>query len=73
MTDQPLWPAPRRRPGGMIRHRVLCSRQGEITTATRRAPSGRILEVERCDECQADDYPERLLTRLDDPSPDAAA
>jgi hypothetical protein len=75
MTEpQPLWPHPPRRPGSKIRHKVLCSRQGEITTATRRAPSGRILEVEQCSECQADDYPERLMDqpRLDPTSPDAA-
>lgn len=70
MTE-PLWPHPPRRPGGRIRHKVLCSRQLGIGQTTRRTPSGVIVEVDVCLECQADDYSERMLDRLD-PPPDAA-
>jgi hypothetical protein len=65
MTDitEPLWPAPERRPGSRIRHSWKRSRSEGIEQATRRAPDGTIVEVERCAECEADDLAERLLSR----------
>jgi hypothetical protein len=71
MTDQPLWPSPPRRPGGKIRHAVLCPRTDPIVETVRRGERDQALVVERCSGCGHDDYAERLLARLD-PDPDAA-